>query len=134
MDDYKDAATRHLHDAQLLFAQTPVRLANASHLYGVSAECSLKAIAVQTHPGARFSGKTGHLPDLFTELLNVANTLAGNVELATSITAIRANFDQWALSQRYQNQGLFDATKVTQEKLGAEQAYALMNNHLQGLI
>lgn len=40
--DFRDAAERHWEDAEHLMNND--RLANADHLYGLSAECSLKAV------------------------------------------------------------------------------------------
>lgn len=40
--DYRDAAERHWEDASYLSADK--RFANADHLYGLSAECALKAV------------------------------------------------------------------------------------------
>lgn len=41
--DFADAHRRHWGDAELLFRSR--RLGNADHLYGLSAECGLKAVA-----------------------------------------------------------------------------------------
>lgn len=41
-EDFFDAMDRHWHDAELL--RSNKRLANADHLYGLSAECGLKAL------------------------------------------------------------------------------------------
>jgi len=42
--DYLDAMERHWLDAEDLFQRTDPRLANADQLYGLSAECGLKAL------------------------------------------------------------------------------------------
>jgi hypothetical protein len=42
--DYFDAMKRHWEDAELLWNQKPQRFANADHLYGLVAECGLKAL------------------------------------------------------------------------------------------
>ena len=42
--DFLDAMERHWHDAQLLGSPEQLRLANADHLYGMAAECGLKAL------------------------------------------------------------------------------------------
>ena len=133
MDDYQDASKRHLGDGELLLSQTPPHLANASHLFGVSAECSLKAIARTSNPAAQFGGAKGHLPKLFAELNNVAPAIAGNSTLAGSISSIQACFPSWQVEQRYHAQVGFVATTVEQEQTGARNAHLLMNNHLQGL-
>ncbi len=134
MDDYQDAAKRHLDDAGLLFAHSPPRLANASHLFGISAECSLKAIARQFNLSASFYGRKGHIPLLFTELCNVAPTLAGNAALAGQIAGLKLHFSSWEVNQRYESQSTFVPAIVLQEQKGASEAYLLMNNCLLGLI
>jgi hypothetical protein len=134
MDDYQNASERHLQDAKLLFAQAPERLANASHLFGLSAECSLKAIARRFEPGARFYGAKGHIPGLFSELQNVSPAIGGNATLASNIAAIQPRFMQWDVSQRYASQATFSQGTVADEQTGANEAYRLMSNHLQGLI
>jgi hypothetical protein len=42
--DVYAAMKRHWRDAELLSSQDPKRLANADHLYGLAAECGLKAL------------------------------------------------------------------------------------------
>ncbi len=134
MDDYQDAAKRHLDDAGLLYAHSSPRLANASHLFGISTECSLKAIARKFNPNANFSGNKGHIPLLFSELCNVAPTLAGNTALAGQIAGLSPRFASWKIHQRYESQSTFVPAIVLQEQKGATEAHLLMNNCLLGLI
>lgn len=134
MDDFEDASKRHLADAEMLFAQAPQRLANASHLFGISAECSLKSIAKKLKPNTRFGGRTGHIPDLFAELMNVAPAIGTNADLVTKIAAIEPYFAHWQVAQRYVSQTNFLAGTVALEKAGANDAHLLMTNCLQGLI
>ena len=133
-DDYLDAAERHYQDAQLLFTQSTPRWANASHLFGISAECALKAIASQSNPEVKFFGQKGHLPALFTELLNVAPYIAGNAELAAHIEGLVPSFAHWKVEQRYAAQATFDAAVVGEQQRGAHHAQKLMTNFLAGLI
>lgn len=73
--DFRDTSARHFEDAEILLAQT--RAANADHLFGLSAECSLKAVmlalgmAVNTDgapadrgPQGPHAGALGRLPEL----------------------------------------------------------------------
>ena len=53
-EDFLDAMDRHWRDAELL--RSSERLANADHLYGLSAECGLKALLEQD--GNRIEGRT----------------------------------------------------------------------------
>lgn len=137
MDDYRDAAKRHLEDANLLFAQNSQRLANASHLYGISAECSLKTVARKFDPSAQFHGKKGlkgHIPSLFSELLNVAPGLANSTELVNQIRRLEPYFSDWDVSQRYEPQANFVAGTVSAQKTGATEAHLLMTNCLSRLL
>ena len=134
MDDYQNASERHLQDAELLLFQRPQRLANASHLFGLSAECSLKAIARNFNPNKKFSGSTGHIPGLFAELKNVSPAPGGNTDVIHHITQIEQQFRSWNVSQRYASQTEFVTINVEHEKTGANDAYRLMTNHLHGLI
>lgn len=136
MDDFQDAAKRHLDDAELLFEQSSPRLANASHLFGISAECSLKAIARHLDPHMKFTGgkKRGHIPALFAELCHVGSGVGGNAALALQIAGLQPAFFIWEVSQRYAPQADFAPPKVVQEQAGAKKAHLLMMNCLQGLI
>jgi hypothetical protein len=134
MDDYENASERHLHDAELLFVQAPQRLANASHLFGLSAECSLKAIARRFEPLAKFNGRTGHIPDLFSELQNISPSIGGKPDLVRNITAIKSQFANWNVAQRYASQITFVRGTVADEQTGANEAHLLMTNCLKGLI
>ena len=134
MDDYQNASERHLKDAELLFSQAPKRLANASHLFGLSAECSLKAIAKNFNSGAAFSGMKGHIPGLFSELQNVSLAIGGNATLSNNIAGIRPRFVRWNVSQRYASQADFLQGTVADEQTGANEAHLLMTNCLKGLI
>lgn len=134
MDDYQDAAKRHFDDAELLFAHSSPRLANASHLFGISAECSVKAIARKFNLNARFKGGKGHIPLLFTELCNVAPAIAGNAALAGQIVGLSHHFGSWDVNQRYESQSTFVPAIVLQEQKGATEAHLLMTNFLSGLI
>jgi hypothetical protein len=134
MDDYQNASERHLQDAELLFAQAPKRLANASHLFGLSAECSLKAIARKFEPWAKFGGNKGHIPDLFSELQNISPGIGSNPDLVRSITAIKFQFANWTVAQRYASQITFVEGTVADEQTGANEAQLLMTNCLKGLI
>lgn len=134
MDDYQDAANRHLDDAEFLFSQNPQRLANASHLFGVSAECALKAVARKLNPNARGWGGNGHLPKLFGELCNVAPTWSNHPVLAQSTALLQTQFANWDVGQRYHAQCNFTQATVTPQAQGARNANLLMRNFMAGVI
>ena len=134
MDDFQNASERHLQDAKLLFAQAPKRLANASHLFGLSAECSLKAIARKFEPSAKFGGSDGHIPRLFSELQNVSPMIGSNPDLVRHIASIQPQFANWNVAQRYASQTTFAEETIADEQAGANKAHLLMTNCLNGLI
>ena len=134
MDDYQNASGRHLQDAELLFAQAPKRLANASHLFGLSAECSLKAIAQKFEPSAKFGGSKGHIPGLFSELQNVFPRIGSNPNLVRHIASIQPQFANWNVAQRYALQTTFAQGTVADEQTGSNAAHLLMSNCLKGLV
>jgi hypothetical protein len=136
VEDYQDAAQRHWQDAEILHQQHPdARLANASHLYGVSAECALKVIARQNKPSMQFFGQSGHMPKLFTEIENIS-AVGADTNLVTSINQIGADFHDWSVNQRYENQStaVFTTSSIARQKSGAQKAQTLMNNVLGGLV
>ena len=134
MDDFQNASKRHLQDAELLFAQAPKRLANASHLFGLSAECSLKAIAQKFEPNAKFGGRNGHIPGLFSELQNVSPKIGSNPDLVRHIALIQPQFANWNVAQRYASQTDFAQGTVADEQTGSHAAHLLMSNCLKGLV
>lgn len=138
MEDFQDAAKRHLDDAELLLAQSPPRLANASHLFGISAECSLKAIGTNSKkPGVSFNPfDGGHIGSrLFAELSNVTKLGAsGNLVLKLDTLESANYFSSWSVNQRYAPQTAFVHATVLQQQTGAKSAFLLMTNCLLGLI
>ena len=134
MDDYPNASERHLKDAELLFAENPSRLANASHLFGISAECSLKAIARKFNAAAKFSGNKGHIPELFSELQNICPSIGSNADLVRHIGSIKPQFVSWNIAQRYALETTFVQASVAGQQMGSRSAYLLMSNCLEELI
>lgn len=135
MEDFQDTAKRHLHDAELLFSQEPKRLANASHLFGISAECALKAILKKSV--GKFNPKAaGHIGTLLlTELSNVADTgVSGALVLCLDTWNKKQYFKDWGVEQRYapQENPHFVLPTVSLQREGASEACKLMKNVLHG--
>ena len=131
-DDYKDASMRHLTDAETLYQQPSKRLANASHLFGLSAECSMKAIIQKNSPTKKFSGQDGHIPNVFSELQNISPIGSGASTLSGDVAKIIKKFSGWRVAQRYENQSLFLEQTTKAQMEGAQSANQLMNNYLHG--
>jgi hypothetical protein len=101
--DFRDASGRHLEDADVL--RNERRHANADHLYGVSAECSLKAVMVTlglaTKPdGApEDRGYLVHMPGLWSAFQSFAQ---GRLASRYLEPLDHGNpFADWQIDQRY---------------------------------
>lgn len=110
---YKESAKRHFDDATHLESVGGKSLGNSSQLFGVSAECSLKAVlvglGVPTKPdGGVQNRKTfGHLPALGQEFVAFAHGKDGSqyVSLLISMTTSQPllSFATWSVNARYHN-------------------------------
>jgi hypothetical protein len=104
--DYRDAAERHFEDASHLENDETVnRNANADHLYGFSAECSLKAVMTalgmeRTNAGApRDSGLKVHMPEQWAAFQSFAS---GRLAARYLDKLDSSNpFSDWKVDQRY---------------------------------
>ena len=123
MPDYYDAAQRHIDDAHHLLALS--RLPNADHLFGVSAECALKAIMLSLGmpmTGGRPQNKNhGHINVLWDEFISFANG-RGGAKYATSLGTAHT-FCSWDVSQRYENTSTISVTDVMNHKESAGIAF-----------
>ena len=100
--DFADAHRRHLDDAELLLAHH--RWANADQLYGLSAECGLKAVMrvlgmpvdVRGRPPPKYSN---HVQELWPVFVTFARNRNGARFL--SILPADTPFDDWSHHNRY---------------------------------
>jgi hypothetical protein len=101
--DFRDASERHFDDAEAL--RSLQRIANADHLYGVSAECSLKAVMVAlgmaTKPdGApEDRGHKVHMPELWAAFQSFAEGCLASRYMEP--LDHRNPFADWFIDQRY---------------------------------
>lgn len=134
MEDYADAAQRHFQDAKTLHALVPSRLANASHLYGIAAECALKCIMRGTGNHSKVpKGSSGHLPLLWREFEG-HSAARGNAALLKRIKKCALGFSGWSVDQRYFAQALFMLQTVDCEADSARKLIALSEHHARGVI
>jgi len=102
--DYRDAAERHWEDAGYLLTDT--RLANADHLFGLSAECALKAVMLSLGMTLRPDGapwdKTQrvHINQLWNEFNTFAHQRSG-AHYALQLSGVPNPFANWDVNQRY---------------------------------
>jgi hypothetical protein len=114
--DFRDASERHFEDGLLLEAQG--RLANADHVFGFSAECSLKAVMLGIgHPQARGGWPDGyrdHVNDLWTGFQSWAHGLL-DAKYAAHVPPTNP-FSSWNVNQRYWDRRNFTAVQVASHK------------------
>lgn len=135
--DFHDAHLRHLSDADTLYIAQ--RWANADHLYGLSAECGLKALMLKF--GMLFDNRKNkptnrddmiHADKIWTryESYRSGHHLGINYQLTTNNP-----FASWEVNQRYEHQSSFSQHRVDPHKQGAECVKALVKKaQLEGLI
>lgn len=105
--DYGDSADRHWRDAQLL--REGRRTNNADQLYGLAAECALKAIMVRlgapSTPAGDLSTRTHreHIDRLWPEFQSFAAGRTGARYLSL-VGKLEEPFFDWRVEQRYASQ------------------------------
>lgn len=113
--DFLDAMDRHWQDAKLLGDNG--RLANADHLYGISAECGLKALLEQR--GHRIVGRLRcHLPKLWEEYGSLAD---GRTDATSDFNPEANPFHDWIIDDRYAHRTNIKDEQLQRHHSGAEQ-------------
>ena len=121
--DFTDAHRRHWEDAELLFDAG--RWANADHLYGVSAECGLKAIMlklgmkVDDRGAPRRREHRQHMPELWSAFEDFAQNCDGGAYLAS--LPDDEPFDDWSIHNRYANRNHFKRADIEPHQSAARQ-------------
>lgn len=105
MPDYADAAQRHWDDANFLMEGD--RFPNADQLFGLSAECALKAImlalGMEMKNNKPKDKKHGHIDGLWDEFIGFTSS-RDQTHYADSLDASNL-FSTWSVHQRYENVG-----------------------------
>lgn len=121
--NFRDASARHFEDAEMLLAQT--REANADHLFGLSAECSLKAVmlalgmAVSTDGVPADRAHKVHMPELWAAFQSFAE---GRLASRYLEPLDKTNpFSDWAVDQRYWARNVIIAPAPTRHMTAAAQ-------------
>lgn len=122
MPDYYDAAQRHWDDANHLLSTA--RLPNADQLFGVAAECALKAIMFKLGMPMKNDRpedkKHGHINVLWDEFISFANG-KGQARYAAALGTGNP-FINWNVGQRYENGSVISLQVATDHKTSAELA------------
>ena len=122
--DFHDAHLRHWQDAELLFEHQ--RWANADQLYGLSAECGLKAVMVDLGmPVGRHGVPTQrehrqHVDALWAEFISFASGRGGVPYVQMLPTA--NPFAAWSIDNRYAHGRHFSKAAVDPHRAAARTA------------
>jgi hypothetical protein len=125
LTDYRDAAERHWEDADHLLAGG--RLANADHLFGLSAECGLKAVMQGLGMSFRPDGAPAerqhraHINTLWDEFVAFAQN-RGGARYAIGLDAKPNPFDDWDVTQRYCHRSEIAEAIVEKHRQGTQTA------------
>ena len=124
--NFRDASARHFEDAEILLREA--RKANADHLFGLSAECSLKAVmlalgmAVTTGGTPADKGHKVHMPELWAAFQSFAS---GRLASRYLEPLDKTNpFSDWAVDQRYWERSAILDTALARHERAAEQCRA----------
>ena len=136
--DFRDAADRHWDDAGDLFGN--LRLANADHLFGLSAECALKAVMLALGMKLGSGGAPTkqqhreHVNRLWDKFVSFANN-RGGARYAGALLTSPNPFHDWDVSQRYEHRSRFTQAAVKKHQKAADSAMrALQRAVLDGVI
>ncbi len=121
--DFGDAATRHWEDAELLRGEE--QWANADHLYGVAAECALKAVMVmlgmKTEPDDGSPSESRHKKHINRIWGEFSTFAAGRSEgRYNEMLPPGTPFADWDVAQRYAARREFSKARVTLHRAAAE--------------
>lgn len=119
---------RHWQDAELLHSEKYKRLANADHLYGLAAECGLKALMEKADIPLDIDNNQDHIRKYKKHI----NATWAHYEdfrygrLATYALGPTNPFNNWLINQRYASETHFDDDRIKEHRLGAQDVYNLV--------
>ena len=122
------AMKRHWQDAEILWGHEPKRLANADHLYGLAAECGLKALMEKSDQPLDLDCREDHRK--YKKHINA--TWAHYEDFRTGRLASYAlhpsnPFNNWLVDQRYAAELHFTQNEVEKHMKAAREVYNLVN-------
>lgn len=98
-ENYKEAARRHFEDAEYLHLDS--RHPNAAQLYGLSAECSIKALLVALGHSIKIKKHIDELAISIVSIETYVNSRVGN-RYSAAISSVQC-FSDWKISHRYES-------------------------------
>jgi hypothetical protein len=134
--DYLDAMERHWLDAEHLFQHTPPRLANADQLYGLSAECGLKALMMKwgmtlnSNNIPADGSDRKHADDIWDRYEAYRQGRSSSLALPGT-----NYFDDWRIHHRYFSRSYFQQSAVSRHQQGAVIVKSLVTQaHIEGVL
>jgi len=125
--DFRDASARHFEDAMLL--ETHARPHNADHLFGFSAECSLKAAMVgigqPVGPDGAPIGYKNHIDALWAKFQSFSSGLLDAKYLA--YVPPTNPFASWQTEQRYWGRTSFSAPNLATHRTASHECRLLVH-------
>lgn len=122
--DYLDAMERHWEDAELFWNQRPKRFANADQLYGLAAECGLKAL--MTRLVNNFFDQIRGRPTNQADAVHADGIWAryqhysqGGAAARYALPPNTNPFSQWEIADRYANRAHFRYTRANGHRRAA---------------
>ncbi len=134
---YADAAARHWEGAEVMLVHA--HLPNADHLFGVSAECSLKSVMVALGLPIGPAGSVVapvyrvHIDRLWPAFV----TFASGVDVTdyAALLGAESPFNDWRVEQRYAHRQWFDSERVAAHRSGSLRARTVLASAtLDGLL
>ena len=129
-EDYVDAHRQHWTDAELLFQRS--RWLNADQLYGISAECGLKALM----PALGMRVKWKHVDVIWPDFARFAISAQGRVG-ARFVTLLPRGtpFANWSVHNRYAHSRHFSCAGTAPHQIAARQVRnMILQARLDGVI
>lgn len=129
--DFRDAAERHWEDAEYLSKDS--RIANADHLFGLSAESSLKAVMRALGMTLRADGAPTesqyrvHIDLLWEEFVFFADERSG-VHYASHLFGHPNPFTDWNVNQRYNHRSGITSAIAKKHWEGARMAKQILED------
>ncbi|SEH09240.1 SAM-dependent methyltransferase [Candidatus Venteria ishoeyi] len=123
--DFKDAARRHKDCAELLYQEQC--WGDADHLYGFSAECTLKSLMITLGASTNANGELGrqywvHINKLWDEY----NSFLSGRGQSRYVLSPQNPFANWDISQRYANSEDFDRAFVDPHRRAMQHLFRLL--------
>ena len=126
--NFVDAHNRHWNDAQLLFQHH--RWANADQLYGLCAECGLKAVMrrsgmpVEPLGMPQREGHRRHVNGLWPQFATFVRGRIGARYL--HLLPNRNPFTDWSISDRYASRHHFNRARADSHRRAARRVYQMI--------